>query len=518
MNVNENGCYVFKVTLSDRLFAQVQNQRISSFKFYELNVSGDVWEIFNTSGEKLQTFTDRQIIMAKTLTADIPCRMYIAKTAGSSSSSVSNFSGSSGGCDSGFRIFALLSLLVFVTLKKPCTKIFILVLILFSASSSISYANENINPSDYALPIPFEVYTPSGTWTTDFELTDGLVNTVLAELGRGLTRENIHSYSEIALPESWDISAITFSDLANSGYRAAVQLPLTENGTSNDLYVVLCELGDDIEAGEIMTLAGLEVDLQMRETVYDEEHLLTGAYYVFLDEDYKSITKVPENKKVYVAVSFSPEYVNTGVLAVIRGTYITETDPLARLDDEVARRIAAYLQISVDDLTFLSRLELREAEDPTEDMKEYVQSDNHEIISNLYQVSVDHEGAYVFQVVLSEDTWAEVKNKDVSNYKVYALNDDPDTVEIQPTLINGLIGTWEIFTLSGERLEKFGVREFLMVAVLDAGKPLTLYLAKVLLRVLLALLGGCNSGIIFTLPGAMTGIILGGVILKIRRK
>jgi hypothetical protein len=126
-------------------------------------------------------------------------------------------------------------------------------------------------------------------------------------------------------------------------------------------------------------------------------------------------------------------------------------------------------------------------------MKAYVKSDEHEIIINLPTVSVDEDGMYMIPITLSDDEFALVKGKSVSDYKTYALHDsDLGDGQMRPAFINGLLGTWEIYSLTGEKLESFGVKEFLLVGILNAGNPFSLYLGKLLLALLM---GGCNSGI-----------------------
>ena len=112
-------------------------------------------------------------------------------------------------------------------------------------------------------------------------------------------------------------------------------------------------------------------------------------------------------------------------------------------------------------------------------------------------------------VRLSSDDWEALKGKSIDDYKFYALNDsDLGEGQLQPAFINGLLSTWELFTMSGEKMNSFGVREFLMVGFLNAGKPFSLYLAKLLLALLL---GGCDAGLGFLAGGS---VILGAVVLR----
>lgn len=146
-------------------------------------------------------------------------------------------------------------------------------------------------------------------------------------------------------------------------------------------------------------------------------------------------------------------------------------------------------------------------------MKRFVASDDHEIIINLPTVSVDEEGIYIVPVTLSGDMWETVQGKSIADYKFYALNDsDLGKDQMRPAIINGLLGTWELFTMTGEKMDSFGVREFLMVGFLEASKPFSLYLARL---IIMLLLGGCNSGIA---PHAATAGLLLLIVFAILKK
>ena len=96
----------------------------------------------------------------------------------------------------------------------------------------------------------------------------------------------------------------------------------------------------------------------------------------------------------------------------------------------------------------------------------------------------------------------------VNDLKMYALYDDGSSEQVNTSILPGLINTWELLTLSGEKLE-FGAREFLMVGFLNAGTPFSVYLTKILLALLM---GGCDSGL------GLAGIIVITSTLFIFRK
>ena len=97
----------------------------------------------------------------------------------------------------------------------------------------------------------------------------------------------------------------------------------------------------------------------------------------------------------------------------------------------------------------------------------------------------------MFKVTLSDDLYEQVRDVSISDIKVFALYDNGGTGQVNTSAIIGLINTWELLTLTGEKLE-FGAREFLMVGFLNAGTPFSVYLTKILLMLLA---GGCDVGL-----------------------
>ena len=278
----------------------------------------------------------------------------------------------------------------------------------------------------------------------------------------------------------------------------------------------MCKFSDDFQPGELISLQGFEVSADSRESVYSREHSYSAARWVTLDDSLRRIEYVPENRKIYLAISFAPEYINTGILTVIRGEYVEEENPLERLDPDFIKLIADDLGISPDKLQYISRAYIGDPREPTPAMKAYVKSNDREIILNMPTVSIDegYEGGF-FYYELPDDIWEEVKGKSLSDYTIFAMNDSEasdsgqDSGQVRSSFIlNGVISLWEI---NGRKLESFGVKEFLVAGLLQAGKPFSFYLAKILLAILL---GGCRSGIS---PAVAQVIILGLIVLKFPR-
>ena len=364
--------------------------------------------------------------------------------------------------------------------------------------------------ADYALPVDYDIYTISGTCSSNFDLTDELKDKITAEWeNAGITENklstsalegNILKYSEAALPGSWTVRPVDLYSLSANGEYGGVVLPIIENTSSNDVYVTLCTFSNDVQPGELIAIHGFQIDTTERESINSSDKFYLMKF-VALDEDYKRVDSVPNSRKVYIAVSLSPEYINSGIVTVVKGQYITEEEPLYRLTTEAVQNIAKQLGISPNELKYLTRMNIGKPIPPTQAMQTYVKSDDHEIIANLPTVSVDQPGTYMIPVTFSDEDFELIQNQNIADYKFYALNDsDLGDKQMQPAIINGLVNTFEIFSLSGEKMTKFSVKEFLMVGFLNAGKPFSFYLGKLLLSVLTGglggLAGGCSTGFI----------------------
>ncbi|MBQ7219807.1 MAG: leucine-rich repeat domain-containing protein [Synergistaceae bacterium] len=417
--------------------------------------------------------------------------------------------GGGGGCNYGLGIMSLVLCGLLFRRKAGL----VMLAVLFTAS--VCYA-------DYVLPIEYTIYDIAGTWTADFELTSELTERIAAEwpdagisdnkLSASDASPSIHLYTESVIAEDWNVRPQDLYTLSQTGEYGGVILPVISGNTSNDIYVALCTFSNDIQPGELISVHGFQVDTSERESVSDEGKRYLAKFVIF-DENYRRVDSVPDSRKVYIAVSLSPEYVNAGIVTVIRGEYVKDDDPLYRLTPEAAQSIADDLGIASSDLKYLTRANIGLPVEPTDAMKDFVKSDDHEIIINLPTVSVDEEGRYVIPITLSDDEFELIRDKSVADFKTYALNDsDLGDGQMKPAFIFGLLNTWEVYTLAGKKMDSFGVQEFLLVGLLNAGKPFSLYLAKMLIMLLM---GGCNSGIS---PSAVSVIIAGILIIKLWKK
>ncbi len=174
----------------------------------------------------------------------------------------------------------------------------------------------------------------------------------------------------------------------------------------------------------------------------------------------------------------------------------------------ISRDILSRDITSADIKTLTSRDVVTDAEEPTQEMEQAVQDDGYELAAKLNMIQVQESGIYVFKVTLSEQSFTELRGMSVNDVKVYALSDTE--FEIRPSFLSGLLSTFELLTMNGERMDSIGFREFLMIGLLESSKPLSLYLAKILIMLLL---GGCNHGL-----GIAAVFVVAGVFIRRARK
>lgn len=183
------------------------------------------------------------------------------------------------------------------------------------------------------------------------------------------------------------------------------------------------------------------------------------------------------------------------------------------LTQESLDQIADLLSLD-SELYLLDNTNISSPQEPTQAMRDFAANDEAELIGKLNTLNVEDDGYYVFKVNLGDRLWGLLESQDISSYKIYALNDsEASDTEVSSAFINGLLSTVEILTMSGQRMEKFGVREFLMVGFLKSGVPLSMYVAKVILALLTGGLGACNAGY----AGAISAIVLVWFIRRRRR-
>ena len=519
ITVKEAGPYVFMVTMSDNLLELMKGADPESCRLYVLNQGVSGFEavetgscsMFDFYGRPLKAFTQRFLLAGIFSGNNTYSNIYLADFSAGTPDTPKGAPGS-GGCDSGLGVMCIgVLILIFSGRRRGLT---FFVMLMLAGLGACSYAGEDVEASDYNLPVDYELYGINGRWSTDFGLTSQMKDRIISEYENPMLPDfvpehgDIHNYSEIIIADSWDVRPSELYTISQRGGYGALVLPLAEKWPANSIYVIQCTFSDDVMPGETLQVDPFSVDPVTR--IYDSGGGMTvNSIYVMLDDNLNRVWYVPPNRRIYLAVTFFPENVNTGIVSARRGKLIREEDIVSRLSPDFAKGIAEELGISVEELRVLLQRNIGLPVPPTQAMIDYIAADNHEIIGNLPTVSVDESGYYAVPVRLDYEVWEQVKSKDISDYKFYALNDsDLGEKQLQPAFINGLVSTWELFTLNGEKLDHFGVREFLMVGLLEAGKPFSLYLAKM---ILMLLMGGCDLDV----HAGIIGVILCALVLPV---
>ena len=483
---------------------------------YDLTDSGAEYVFLDEGYHVIDSVPEsRQAYLAVKLSAGRVNRSVVASFPQSSSETAAPSGGSSGGCDSGLGLAGMICAFLGLCLTRKHAGVLTVVLVAVSASGSWA----DMKTADYTLPIEFKDYTPAGTCTESFTLSNALADRVAEEWAfTHITSRDVHAYADIALPGTWNFSPADSRLLSDAGGYGAALLPLTESGTAGGVYVALCVFSNDVQPGEMLEIFAMHIDPQTRDNA--EEHIVSeeyttenfgGANMIVLDENLNRVYTVPKNRRAYVAVSLSKP-ANTGIITVLRGRYVAESDPLSRINPSLAQFIADDFGIQVSELKYLTQEGLGAPREPTQAMKQYAASNDYEIILNMPTVSVD-EGykAVYFTYTLPDEVWQQVRGKSFTDFTVYAFNDS-DSVgagQVRSSFLNGVVSLWE---LSGGRMDHFGVREFVLAGLLQASRPFSFYLAKMLIMLLL---GGCSSGIN---PLFVNAVILGLIVLKFPRK
>ena len=193
----------------------------------------------------------------------------------------------------------------------------------------------------------------------------------------------------------------------------------------------------------------------------------------------------PDNPCVY-QWNFRPSF-STGLPEGI----IQPTQPLT--SDVLENIVQAVDGItSADEISYITSVNIGSVSDPTDEMTQTVQEDSHEIIGALNTLSVDKSGWYVMKITLSDELFEAVRGMKPEELKVYAIANSDS--QAQAALISGILNTWEILSLSGEKIDTIGARELLMVGLLNAGQSFSMFLTKLIIAFLA---GGCTTGFTF---------------------
>ena len=297
--------------------------------------------------------------------------------------------------------------------------------------------------------------------------------------------------------DSWEIDTSDLQEIAGRNRSLVIRLPIMSPKNSG-VYLLKLTLSA-ASVGTNINLYGISGSTSSGGE--DEEGntsiaALEDADYVFLDENGNEITTIPEDGVVYAALNLISGTTNRGVVTAPIELKVGTITPVTEEEVEtILDKIADTMNISVDAIKFITDENISEAEEPTQTTRRKITSKNASIIGKLNTIEVSDRGYYVFKVELSADLYEQNKGvsvKDLRGYAIYNTDEeDTETSEVRASLpLIGALNTLEFLSITGDKLE-FSAKTFLMAGLLNAGTPLSVYLAKIFLL----LLGGCDTGL-----------------------
>ncbi len=327
----------------------------------------------------------------------------------------------------------------------------------------------------------------SRTWRYKFSVPSGLQSSLMAKFGLS-DSSSIYQFddSEI-IDEEWTIGDSDSSAITDLGESIIINVP-TVRPNNSGVYVMRYSLGG-ATAGTGLSFRGVSG------AEVSSSALQNDVDYVFYDEDFNEVTAVPEDGIVYLAMNLEAGNARRGVITT---AFSRATISPVISDDELIKNIVENVSriTTSAEVNFITEEQIIDTiEAPSEELKQQVSSEAHEIIGALGTVSVDEEGYYVLKITLSDDLYEQVKGVPVEELKVYFMTlDDVSITKFNASFV-GLLNAAELLTLKGEKLN-FGAKEFLLGGFLNAGQPFTLFLAKTILAILTGGAAiGCNGGI-----------------------
>ena len=396
-------------------------------------------------------------------------------------------------------------------------------------TASLSLAVEDENDSDEPNSAPDDSYSYNDSNGSDSsegvysspDLSTELLSKIASKFGISSSQIFTFSPSEI-LSNSGSLSAEDAAAIRNLNETVIFITP-TFMPNNSGVYIMMYSINSSY-AGKVLRFHGISSSSNYNSGSDNSIGIsaLENPSYAFYDANYNEITEVPSDGIIYAAVNMTAGRASGGVITTPKELMSGTIEPIPVEDQETLRDVIAKTlndtwstDISPEEILFITEENiLGEAVEPTQTLKDEAKSDNNELVGKLSTLSVDESGYYAFKVILSDDLYESVKDTRVENLNIYYIQyDEGEYVpiamaasdgKIKVSFITGLLNTFELLTMSGEKMQ-FGMKKFLMVGFLNAGKPMSLYIAKLILALLL---GGCNTGIVPAISLALLGVIV----------
>ncbi len=373
--------------------------------------------------------------------------------------------------------------------------------------------NNNNNAETINNDTEININTNSHAWRYQFDIPAGLSSAIASKFGIDPSLIFQFSDSEI-ISENWNLNTDDNSAINQLGEQVTIKFPIVKPSNTG-VYVMRYSLensavGSPLKIRVVSSANSAELNTAS----------LQNIEYAFFDENFNEVTSVPENGIIYATVKMSAgnttRVVMTTANELATGT-ITPVPQELRADiiENVIKTLAPIISLDKEDINFIEANNIFDAREPSENLKSKAKKENYDIIGKFNTLLVDKSGIYIFHVTLSDDLFKQINGVNMNDFKIYSedvsisslqtssLNSDFNFNSFNSSFIFGLLNTFECLTMTGKKLE-FGTRDFLMVGFLNSGKPLSIYIARIIIALLT---GGCNSGF------GITGLIIVTVII-----
>ena len=386
-----------------------------------------------------------------------------------------------------------------------------------------------LTSSDTAITGTVPSATPAGTYTIIVTAVDGQTSTATITVTAGTSGQTEQGSTEqdntsTTTPDSTNIYRFTMSESLRNAIASAFpgmeifQLndseilsgtwSLTQEDTQeisgmNEYAVLnLPEVRPENTGAYVMmlTLSGAEPGAKIRLHGISQVNAssLVDMQYKFFDAEGKEIDTVPDDRIVYASVVMTAgnEYRGT-----VTGSYGLPRGSVMPIDESkregLLDTIAEVMSLDKSQLRFLRDDEIYPAQEPTQEMIDFAKSKDYDFIGKLATIQVDEPGYYVFKVVCSDDLFKQIEGLNADDVSVFGFDVSLEGSSVKSSffMLNGILNTMELLKITGHKLDKFGLREFLMVGLFNSSQPFTLFLAKAIISILTGGLGGCNAGL-----------------------
>ena len=353
------------------------------------------------------------------------------------------------------------------------------------AAESISFTVTTVNAHGIT---GTNTIIPDMSTMSSVELTSDLVSRLRAELPSAEGYEIYSLLDEEGVTIDSSERSLTAEDTEEiSDYSARMLFALPRITVSKSGFYVFCTSFQNYYAAGaplqcLFNLGGTYVPFNKDGYMLDEDEQEDGHIYYTIPVDQYVVTAAYfEAGQTYWGYFVAP----AGIAAELPVVVI---EPVSHLSPDVLQNIANAISIDAGELKLLTAESLSDPQESTKSMRDEAAKDRYELAYKMDTVTVSEDGYYVFAVNLPD----EFLSKDIDSFKFYAFDRSIFSGSSFKSSILGLVngvGTLSEFNMMGLNIDS-PVKKMLVVGFFQAGQPLCMYIA----RLILFLLGlpGCN--------------------------